>query len=213
MSAPKPPYSLPENLPPYKEAEITSEITTPLPQQPTVVDQPESGRGGEELIFPKHLDASLHDPFRQRLMAECPDDAQSILDVMANAFQGKGVRSPVGLLSKLIDQVKRQAFDPLPGVLIAKHREQQLQLRAELEVAKMEGRPVTSSALATLGPAAILAACRAKQMDLPKFTAPTVAHSPTDAREASPLVQHKPLSRKPFTPLLSSGSRMVLMGK
>ena len=247
MPARKPPYSLPENLPPYKEAEITSEITTPLPLQPTVAEEPGSGRGGEALIFPKQLDASLHEPFRQRLMAECPNDAQAVLDVMANAFQGKGVRSPGGLLSNLIDQVKRKTFDPLPGVLIAKRREQQMQLRAELdamgqqvdaeqkawvenhvaiakapepvrqesqvrEVARLEDKPVSAHVLQSLGPSAILAACRAKQMELPKITAPTVANSPTDAREASPLVQHKPLSRKPSTPLLSSGSRLVLMG-
>gem|GEM_PF-1272979 len=254
LLAPKPPSRLPENLPPYKEAEITSQTTTTNPLPPTVVEQPESGRGGDELVYPKKLDTSLHEPFRQRLMAECPDDAQAILDVMENAFQGKGVRSPVGLLSTLIDQVKRRAFDPLPGVLIAKRREQQMQLRAELgamdqqaeakqkewlekmgslapnqvaimkaaeaalvesqvrEVAKLEDKPVSARALQSLGPAGILAAYRTKQMELPKITAPTVAHSPTDAREALPLVQQKPLSRKPSTPLLSSGSRLVLLG-
>lgn len=225
MLAPKPPSSMPDSHIAIRNIDYNHRLQ---PQQPAVAKEPVDSRrrDGQELFYPRQLDPALHEALGQRLMAECPDHAQAILDVLANAFQqAKGVPSPVGYLNSLIERAKNQSFDPLPGLHIAKAR-QELKRRdaARLESEKKTLAEVRQAVERSVQPPAenhehgrrktpaadaFFAAFRAKKLTI---TAPTVANSPSDARQASPLAQQKPLSRKPSTPLLSSGSKLVLLG-
>lgn len=194
-----------------------------LQQQPAVaIETMDSCRrdDGQDLIYPRQIDQSIREAVGRRLMAECPSDAQAILDVMAHAFQTKGIPNPVGYLNSLIERAKRQAFDPLPGLAIAKSRDEQQRreahrlendkrIREEARAVQPSAASLEQSGYKTLKAAAFFTAFKARQE---KISAPTVANSPTDARQASPLVQQKPLSKKPPTLLLSSGSKLVLLG-
>lgn len=224
LLAPKPPYRLPENLPPIKETEITPEITPQLPPPAAVETEPmDSCCGDGRLVFPKQLDPAIREVIGERLISECPGDAQAILDVMANSFQSsKGVSNPAYYLNSLIERAKHGAFDPLPGLAVARAREEQERQRAKrleaekqilAETALLESRTASSASdgYKSASAAAFFASYRAKQKTI---IAPTVANSPTDARQASTLtqLQQETLSKKPLTPLLSSGRKLVLLG-
>lgn len=225
MLAPKPPSSMPQNLSPIRNIDYNHRLQL---QQPTTATEPMDSRrrDWQELIYPRQLDSALHESIGKRLQAFArlrgsPDIAQAMLDVLAHAFQTKGVPNPVGYLNSLIKRDQSHAFDSLPGLPIAKARQEQ----KRREAARLENEKRMSEEVRSVPPppvvgpeqgrhktpaaAAFFSAFQAKR---PMITTPTVANSPSDARQASPLVQQKPLSRKSPTPLLSSGSRLVLLG-
>jgi len=152
----------------YKETETTTE-TTPPPQTPpqsardrgggekmnslsTTVVESDSEGGTQnrrdarpnrlELVFP----AALSEPERQAaqtLVAQCGDEAQQILDVLAVIIHAGEVRkSPLAVLRGLVKRWDAGSFDASTGLHLAAARRQAAKIRKQVAAQKTTRRTV-----------------------------------------------------------------------